>query len=368
MAVLEQWGKLDLTGPGQAVLVLDVSGSAKGVHQEIVALAQQILEKLPGKIARKLFFLGNGNAHDACKFSVLSNRLLKENLDRASLISPVLQAIEPSPSTRIAVIGSGEIFDLEDWSHHAHLKNLLLVSMGDPMQPKGGAAKESLTREADEVCQFLCSSISKVVIGGKGFLPLHWDNEEYSLDLTSSAPVLVAKDADEYGLTLHYMCADSSSAQATLWEGRETSCVDLLPAEPVDPSPRLLGTLDNAEVAVFTQASRRQSFQCPRCGTIHEWNVVRCPGSGGILGARIYGSIPHSFVGLAAFRAAKETVEVHTYGDQTLPVEPGKVAIWKGGRAAIWGLDGASGQWTPCPHERLEPYFRMENGEYVVVL
>lgn len=368
MAVQEQWGKLDLAGAGQAVLMLDASESARICRQEIVTLARQVLEKLPGRMRRKLYFLGNAQDYDSTRFSAQASRFLQENLSRASLISPVLRAIAPSPDTRIVVIGSGRIFDLDDWSPHEHLKNLLLISMGNPMQIEGGPAMESLTQEADEICQFLCPGTTKVVIGGKGFLPLHWDNDAYSLDSASPEPILVARNAGSYDLTLHYLCEGSSGAQATVSTGVKDGCADLFPSAPVAPAAPLLGMLDTPEVAVFTRASRRQNYNCPLCGREHAWNEVRCQANGGILGARIYRSIPCGFAGLAVFRVVGQTVEAHAYGPRGLPLEPGKVALWNGRQAEVWQFDAADNRWTRCPHERLDPYIRQENGEYVVVL
>jgi hypothetical protein len=60
----------------------------------------------------------------------------------ARLLTPVLETFNHSDSSTIVVIGSGRIFDLDDWADPSLAQCLLLVSLGESLQETPGSVEE----------------------------------------------------------------------------------------------------------------------------------------------------------------------------------------------------------------------------------
>jgi mRNA-degrading endonuclease RelE of RelBE toxin-antitoxin system len=106
------------------VVILDASDSAEQDWPTIVDLAKKTFQKIPAKIQKKLYFLSNPQEYEIDKFEENVGLWRKKNSKKGSFISPILSQIK---NAKIVIIGSGIIYDLEDWITNALSQKIIFV-------------------------------------------------------------------------------------------------------------------------------------------------------------------------------------------------------------------------------------------------
>jgi hypothetical protein len=363
MQVTEQWVALPAGGFSSLALILDASESAAACRQEIIDLANRLLAGLPARVERSLYFLGNPRPYPASQFSARAVQWFTENRGRASLIGPVFETIDPRAHVNVVVIGSGRVFDLEDWSGPT------LVSMGETLQSSAAGAPELFSPSLSDLTQLVYDPVVRMEISGPGFLPASWDNPSYVIEEGPDGWRLVCERAEDYAVGLQCFIRQDGAAQfvARHASGRETAA-DLAPAEPPPRPAAARARLTPEEAAVFRTAVKRGPFRCPRCASQHAWDTLRCRRRGSILGEPVYPTLEaRQARGFVLFHPEGDAVEFEPCSCPVLRLDFGRVAIERGGRAEVYAFNQRTGVWTPegCV---LQPYESMGSGVYAICL
>jgi len=362
--------RLELPAAAHVVLILDMSQSASAVQPQILEVAGQVLQQLPAKVPCSLYFLGNSRAYDARSFSVRAAEWAGENAGRLSVLAPVLETLVCPPHARAAVLGSGPIYDLEDWREHPLAENLLLASWGEPLQATGEGLAEQTSPAAADILRHLINMAVSVRIAGSGFLPLEWSHPGYRLDFRENCAVLWAKDQEEYSLQVRFLSMLPESVRATVEfsDGRQ-SILDLASSPRFGSEPVFRGTLTEAEAEVFRRASKRSAFRCPHCQTEqHRWDQTRCPRVDPPLGRRIFDSLPEDLAGVVLFRETPQGVQAYQSPSDLLLAGDGSVLVRSGGRARVLVFNRQNECWEEHPSRRPENYIRWREEFYVVLM
>jgi hypothetical protein len=365
MNLREQYGAFSTAGSGKAVFVLDASESAAARSEEILGLVKDVLAVLPAGLERQVYFLGNPEAYPPGELASAGGRWMNENRRRASLITPVLERQAPEDQATVVVVGSGRIFDLEDWAGTPVLERTILVSLGESMQAGQELAAEMTSPSKAELFRRLHDPIARVEICGPGFMPTDWDNPGYRFNGSS----LVSEKADAPAVGLRYFVGGGAEAQVTLTHaGGRSRTVTLAPAPMPEPSGPPPGRLTPAEEAIFRAAAAQQPFECPCCRKRHSWDTLRCLQGASILGELVYPSLERANAsGFVLFRTAAAGVTFALHRCDVLRLEFGKVAVRSGGRAETRTYDPLAGAWKPAA-ESWKPYWRTGESEYAVFL
>lgn len=340
-------GSLDSSGFQQAAIILDASGSAEGHRRGIIDLAQQVLMALPGRMQVRLHFLGNPSPYRASDFASNAPGWFAQNARRTSLINPVFESLPQDGSMSIIVIGSGRIYDLEDWENTVLLQNTILVSLEESLQGGACLAEEMVSPSAQEVVRRVYDPTVRVEITGLGFMPAQWDNPAYALHMDEGICRLTAERSENYGLDIRCRIPTNCCPEVTVihGSGRRTS-VALQPAKTVCSDTGRSGHLTPMEMDILGAAVNRQSFVCPCCGQETAWDQVRCNNSGVIIGEAIYPSLrdipANAFV---IFRMHSAGVEFSVRACDVLSLAGDEAAVREARSTYIYRYDEASGRW-----------------------
>ena len=368
MSLTEQWAALPAGGFSSMALVLDASQSAAACQQETIDLASRLLAGLPARVERSLYFLGNSRPYPASQFPARAVQWFAENRGRASLAGPVFETIDPRAHVNAVVIGSGRVFDLDDWSGAAFWSGMTLVSMGDPLQTAAGLP-ELFSPTPSELLQRVYDPVVRVEISGPGFLPTSWDNPNYAIDQGPDGWRLVCERAEEYAVGLRCFIRQDGVVEvaARHASGRETAA-DLAPAQAPAREAAIRARLTPEEAAVFQTAAAHAPFHCPRCGNQHPWDTLRCRKRGSILGEPVYPTLEARHArGFVLFHVAGDAVEFEERSGAVLRLDFGKVAIERGGRAEVYAFSQKTGAWAAegCV---LQPYEAIGSGVNAICL
>ncbi len=369
MPLAEQWATLNPAAAGRVMLILDASQSAQSHQGEILSIAQQVLARLPARVERTIRFLGDATAYDARLFDSHAAEWVRRNSGRTSLIAPIMESAGATSVARAAVIGSGEIFDLEDFADHPLMGNLLLASVDQPLHRGGGLGVQLPQAGADEVCRHLHNPIERISISGPGFMPLAWDNEAYGVIGDGHSLALVAGELQDYRVIVGFLVAanEAIAAVATFADGRRMP-LPLDPAQPLHVESQPLGVLTAEEMEVLDKAAKDQPFTCPRCGREHRWNTGRCTKAGRIHGPPIFGCISGGAGGFVLLERSEEGVAVRRHPGRVFRLGEDRVAVFEAGQATVYSFDMARGVWLPAPISQLPLFHQLEDGAYVVVV
>ncbi len=377
MELVERYARLELKGQGEVVLVLDASESAGAVQQEIVGLAQEVISGLPVSAPVQLYFLGNPMPYPAAELASRAAAWCKENRTRASLVAPVWEALGAGTTSAIVIIGSGPVFDLEDWAESSPgsdpegqplLQRTLLVSMGESMQGSSLQAEELVRPGITELLSRLHDPVVRVEISAPGFMPLWWDNPGYRFEVDRGRATLVAEQLESYGVPMRCYLARGETLQARLTRasGRgESRALDGV--ESCRFNRQVEGQLGPQEVQLMGRIVQHETFTCLHCGQEHSWDTVRCTEGPSLLGENTFPSL-RGVSGFVLIRLIQGQWRFTTYPSPVLRLGLGigDVAIREGQQAFIYHFDAPAGAWQRTG-EPMQPYCRVGEVVYAVL-
>jgi hypothetical protein len=117
----------------------------------------------------------------------------------------------------------------------------------------------------------------------------------------------------------------------------------------------------------FRRASRRESFECPRCGSWHEWDELTCFDGDDTQswGAPVYQAL-RGKEGLFVFRPECDgTVSCYQHNARGLQLSANRVLLNQGKTVSVWEWASESQSWC-MTQEALGPYHPLADGSYVV--
>ena len=351
-------------------LVLDASESATDQRDIIASLALATIASLPASTNCSVFFLGNSTPYSSQKLERNLGQWFDDNQRRASLIGPVLRGlVADGPPSAVAIIGSGIVFDLEDWLESFADWRLILLSLEAPLCASS-FSNVSLVSTVEELVSLLHDPIVKVEIATPGMLPLAWTNSAYRLELTDGQFRVLADATKRFDVCL---TCDASGAipKYGLVQRRSgaktqiamTSCHGEL-REPE------AFQLSETEANIFRQAIRRKPLACPHCARLHSWETVYCRNTCipkyRFKGVPLYPSLEETSIrGLVIFRQSRGNVCCEVSKQAVLRLSTNRVLAMVNKKLQLLDYESDSSTWV-FSRKRPDPYIALADGRHVL--
>jgi len=358
--------ELDIASAERITLILDASESAAAHQDEIVSLARGVLVGLPASVGRALYFVGNPAPYPVEHLAARSSTWFSENRRRASLVTPVWEAL-PEETGTVVVIGAGLLYDLPDWAGTPMLARVLLVTLGESLQGERPLTMEITRPGAGDLVRRLYDPIVRIEITDPGWMPLWWQNPGYRLLCAADGVSLVAERLGDYRLPLGFLApAGNTPTVIVTASSGARSQRSLAQVEHRSPPAAVRGELGPDEAAIARRAVQHESFTCAHCGREHPWDTLRCTAGAALLGESIYPTLRdvHGFVLL---RVTRDRVTYTAGPGPVLPLGPGKVAVYDGIQAVRYNYEPQYGEWRRIG-EALPSYARLAEALYALLL
>lgn len=361
---------VELTSPENetVVVIVDASDSAEKNWSIIVEFAKKIFLKTPAKVQKKLFFLSNPQEYDFKKFEENAGKWWKLNSKKGSFITPVLNQIQ---NGKIVIIGSGRIYDLEDWASSELSKKITLVKLSESMRGDLDIGTEIEGDAFDGQLLNLHNRILSVKISGDGFLPYYWDNTAYSLSNEGDI-ALTSSKAQDFSIRI---AAFGENISATLEKVEGTEYISLTPVKTEPPGIIDIlekdGTdwkkLEKDEREIFKRHIQSEEICCPVCGSKIQ-KLLKCTNQdahGTLLGWSFYKSFK-TLKGFIIFKDCPDGVYYKHYPSVIIKIGSDTVAKNKRSRAVVSHYNSHTKKWTDA--EDLKLYYPLKEGYYVSIV
>lgn len=366
MALIDAHVAIEPAGLGSIKVILDASQSAKEHYVSITSLVNDLITALPARVKPAIYFLGNPNEYSVDHFGGLAAQWFMDNGTRASIIAPVLESIDKDSSPTLIIIGSGLIYDLEDWHGSQLLSNAILVNFGSALQ-SGSGLRELKDPSVEKLLNHVCDPVVAVNISGHGFMPIWWDNDNYRIEIKEGTVSLSTNVSSDNEMEFHCCMSKNStlSALSVTSSGRK-NYEQLVQLDESNQKPDDSDWLTESEIEIFDLAVRGVAFDCPWCQEMHSASSLRCQKSGGILGKWIYPSLQERKAsGFVIFRKDDSQVSFKINAGSVLRIGDRKVAVKSGSRVSLYEYDGKASIWRVLDSE-FRPYCRIGDEAYAV--
>jgi len=370
MTLIERCGVFRISDSTKVAFVLDASLSAASKQQDIIALVSETEKELPSEIHRNLYLLGNPAEYAIEHFDSLAPQWFEENRYRASLISPIYEILSEDEDLIIVIIGSGKIFDLDDWKQNILLKRTLLINMGESLQDDPKLTEEIQTPSAKELSYRLYDPVESVHISGEGFMPISWDNNGYRLNVMSADVHLVGKGLDDFSVFMNFFAIQDSKIEASITRkcGKKyKTTVDPVHRPNIAPEFIQIENLNKREIEIFYDVINKQDFRCIYGDHKHSWDELYCD-KNEFLGELIYPSLINQVKsGFVFLTHGKDGVNCFMYPWEILKLDKGVVAIKEKTKAFIHRFDQQRKKWVKSIDD-LQPYYQLGKKVYAMVI
>lgn len=361
----EQFIELNNPESETIVVILDASESAENDRSTIVEFAKKIFQKTPAEVKKRLFFLSNPQEYDIEKFEDNIAKWLKQNSKKGSFISPIMSQIK---NAKIVIVGSGTIYDLEDWTTSEISEKIIFVKTSESMREDLKIGTEIDSDSFDGQLSNLHNRILSVKISGNGFVPYYWDNPDYSIPYEGDI-VLEASKSKNFSVRI---IAFGENIKASVAKGDGTENISLI----ATIKPELFDIihlienygikwekLENGEETTFRKHISSGKTVCPKCGNTIS-GALKCNNSvhGSLLGRSIYESLK-KIKGFIIFKDGPDGVYYKKYTSNVVKIGNGTVARNKRFKAVISRYDPHSKKWVE--QEDFPTYFPLAEGYYV---
>lgn len=342
----EGFGCLRLRAFEDVAIVVDASESAWEHREDVLRAVAQLLERLPAGAAKQLYFLSNPRRYDASRLERNAVRWWEQNRLRGSFLAPVLQEIEDS---KVVVIGTGRIYDLDDWQETKWNSSLYFLRIGESLKGESKIGEE--VEELSHLVSCLCDTIVSVEISGEGFMPYYWSNPQYRL-LVGRRTMLVGSNLENPSVSVGFYGTDVNARVVTR-SNDESRPLETAEYHADDSWKQLT----QEECVTFRKALRGQEFACPVCGKEHPASCLRCDRNS-ILGAPIYPSLGKK-KGFVFFKDTSDEVAYKFHPVNAVKIGDGVVAVAVGSKAMVHQYDVTESRWMEKGH--IEPYHALED-------
>jgi mRNA-degrading endonuclease RelE of RelBE toxin-antitoxin system len=365
----EQFIELNSPEFETVVVILDASESAEKDWPTIVELAKRIFQKTPAEVKKILYFLSNPQEHDIEKFEDNVGIWRKQNNKKGSFITPILNQIKDA---KIVIIGSGIIYDLDDWTTSEISKKIIFVKTSESMRGNLEIGTEIERDSFDGQLLNLHNRILSVKISGEEFLPYYWDNPGYSISFEGDI-ALKSSNIMNYSIKIATF-GKNINAFVEKVEGNEKIALTFIDTNP----PDIINIIENYgmkweklekdEIEIFKKHIKSEKVQCPfpSCGK-EITGPLKCDNQahGRLLGRPIYNSLKN-IKGFVILKDCVEGVYYKPYTSEIIKIDERKIALNKKSKAVIRRYEPSMKKWVE--QEDLKPYFPLTGGYYVSIM
>ena len=351
------------------VVIVDASESAEKDWPTIVEFAKKIFQKTPSGIQKKLYFLSNPQEYDIDKFEENVGAWRKKNNKKGSFISPIFSKIK---NAKIVIIGSGIIYDLEDWTSNPLSQKIIFVKMSESMRGNLEIGTEIEKDSFDGQLLNLHNRILSVKISGPEFMPYYWDNPGYSISFEGEIS-LKSSNLENYSVKIASY-GNNIKAAIEKVEGSEKISLTRIEIE----SPDVIHAIENCgmkweklgkdEIEIFKNHIKSEKVQCPfpSCGK-EITGPLKCDNQehGKLLGLPIYKSLKN-IKGFVIFKESADGVYYKPYTSEIIKIDDGKVALYKRSKAVILRNEPITNKWVE--QGDLKTYYPLKGGYYVSII
>ncbi len=367
--VNEMMRSFNIEGAASYAVILDASESAYNYKSNILELAQKVVSALPLNLGGRIYFLGNPKAYSPNNFSSKGSDWFDDNRGRGSVIAPIFDALSCESQVRVVIIGSGRIFDLEDWIGLPILRNTRLISLEEPLGDQRFAAQESSELSHPDICRFLNDPAREVRISGPGFMPVWWDNRGYRFELSSGEASLTGVNLTDFTINMRLVSVAAGEIQAliTRASGSKTA-ISLESIEATEPIKRKTGILTDKGVEIFRKAVQREQFKCAHCNKIHSWDNLLCFEKVPVIGSPVYPSFQKTNTrGFILLREEQSKVYYEIHESDIMRLSSQSIAVKDRGKAIIYRFNSDTSQWVETD-EVMVPYQKVMGGHYAIFI
>lgn len=360
--MIEFWLSLRLEPQKQLALVLDASDSAAEVKGTILGIARQLLQSVGDSARTSLFFLGSHDSWSLGKNALGEIERCWPGQHRPSLISPVFEQLREDAGTLAVIIGSGRIFDLEDWTAEQGGPVERAVFIAPERSLTGGLHPEARAFSLGLLPSGWDEAVTSVSIGSLA-MPFSWDNAAYEW----KEGKLVAERPSQPEVRIGFLHPQRADACATLkLRGGHSRLVELQPAAVgTEIEWGKMPTLPLEDAMRFQQCIERGNYLCPRCGHIHEARqvLVSC---GMARPDPIYNAL-NGRNGLILMQDRGSLVRFASQACPALRMGQDAVALREKGGFSIYRCEGGKSGWQRTP-QQLEQHQRVGENVYAIIL
>lgn len=409
--------RLDGSQETDLILILDASQSAAPRHADLMRLALATLAELPAAARAWVWFLGNPHPYPASEAPAQISTWFAQNSPRASLITPVLEALaspnhsenkrklevealaggrplnpntppakastsslghlentttdapDPSPDAPLLILGDGEVYDLDDWRDSPFWPRLRLVNCGVSLQSAGTGLPELTAPSPQSLRQWLYDPVTAIDLSGAGFLPLAWDSPAYCRGEDQGTFTLSAGPPPPGALTIRCLLCPGATievqrrhASGLINRHRLAGEGGGLAHPTAEPAQ---GRLTATEVAILDLACQHRDFTCPHCRSSHPWDTLRCRCGRALIAQPVYPSLADRR-GFIALQRDAQGAAYRLLGD-ALALDDGLVAIREDTCAVLRHFDPDSARWLPA-NGAFQPYQPLGMDGYALLL
>jgi len=349
------------------VIIVDASESAEKDWPAIVDLTKKVIQKTPAGIEKKLFFLSNSQEYNIQKFEENVGEWRKKNCKNGSFITPILSQISKA---RIVIIGSGIIYDLDDWALNQISQQMTFLKLSESMRGDLDIGTEIEKDMFDGVVANAQNSILSMSIYGSDFMPYYWDNPGYSVSPENNYSLKASK-LENYSIN---MAAFGKTIKSSVETTEGCSEISLIKNESLKPDIVHLieqyavkwKKLEKDEAVIFKNHIRSEKVICPVSNCKKEiTGALRCDNQvihGRLLGWPIYKSL-NNLKGFVFFKDCQEGVYYKPYPSEIIKIGEMAVALNKKSKAVVLRYDPITHSWME--YEDLKPYYPLKEGYYV---
>lgn len=358
----EFWLSLRLEPQKHLALVLDASDSAAEARGAILGAARQLLQSVGESASASLFFLGCHGSWPLGKDALAEIERRWPGQHRPSLIGPVFERLREDDGTLAVIIGSGCIFDLEDWTAEPGGPLERAVFLAPDLSMTGGLRPEARAFSLGLLPPGWDEAVAAVAIGSPA-MPFSWDNAAYEW----KDGKLVAERPAQPEVRIGFLHPQPVGAQAALQSrGGRTRLVELQPsAAGPETEWGKMPALPLEDAMRFQECVERGDYLCPRCGHVHEARQVLAS-CGMARPDPIYNALKGRG-GLILLQDRAGVVRFASPACAALRAGRDAVAVRENGGFSIYRREGGKDGWRRTS-ERLEQHQRVGENIYAVVL
>lgn len=247
--------------------------------QLIFNRSRSLIESLPGRV-NEIYILGSREAYSISipmEFGEKASGWYRKNKGRANLIRPVFEMLSNKGFQGIVAIFCSNLpHDIDDWADSEIIKRSTFIKK--EASSSSSYEEIELTLENTQIINSLRNPVENLEVKGSGFAPLN-----FQLSSTGEAKIIwkegdfklvISPNGERLDLHLKAISYNPPKLYIKRKKGSET--IDGQTEHEWFKEPEWKEINEELRPVIMKCISR-EDFKCPRCGKMHNFNVLICP-------------------------------------------------------------------------------------------